>query len=110
MNDLNIEIGKRIAQLRREHHLTQEQLAEMLDISVKHCSAVERGISSLSTEKYISLCNIFNTSLDYLIRGYPFDYSCQIPPFLNELFCNADEKELKLLKEYCALYTKIRKL
>ena len=103
-------IGSTIKRLRREKNITQEQLAEMLDISVKHCSAVERGISSLSTEKYISLCNIFNTSLDYLIRGYPFDYSCQIPPFLNELFYNADEKELKLLKEYCALYTKIRNL
>ena len=53
MNVLYQEIGGRIQELRRLHHLTQEDLAEKLDVSVKHISSVERGTSSLSLEKLI---------------------------------------------------------
>ena len=48
MENLYAQIGQRIVQIRRSNNLTQYQLAEMLDISVKHCSAIERGKSSLS--------------------------------------------------------------
>ena len=101
-------VGERITQLRKEHHLSQEQLAEKLDISVKHCSAVERGVSSLSIEKYVELCDLLNTSLDYIIRGYSSDVLSKMPPSLIETYSKANEKELKILKEYHELYLKIR--
>ena len=47
MENLYAKIGQRIVQIRHANNLTQYQLAEMLDISVKHCSAIERGKSSL---------------------------------------------------------------
>lgn len=53
------EMGARIAALRKENAITQEKLAEILDISVKHCSEVERGVSSLSLEKLIYLSDFF---------------------------------------------------
>lgn len=88
--------------------MTQEQLAEELDISVKHCSAVERGVSSLSTEKYIELCDLLDTSLDYIIRGYSDNILNRMPPSLIEIYANADENELKVLNEYYEMYLKIR--
>ncbi len=108
MNNLNEEIGKKISQLRKEHHMTQEQLAEKLDISIKHCSCVERGMTSLSLERLIDLCNIFDTSLDYLVRGYTAEKSSKIPPSLIELFSCSDENELSILKEYWHIYLKIK--
>lgn len=108
MNNLNEEIGKRISQLRKEHHLTQEQLAERLDISIKHCSCVERGMASLSLERLIDLCDVLDTSLDYLIRGYSEDGNSKIPPSLIETFSCSNERELSLLKEYWNLYLKIK--
>lgn len=108
MAELNTFIGERIAKLRKEHHMTQEQLAEELDISVKHCSAVERGVSSLSTEKYIELCDLLDTSLDYIIRGYSDNILNRMPPSLIETYANADENELKVLNEYYEMYLKIR--
>ena len=48
--DLNTSIGSRIAKLHKEQSMTQKQFAEKLDISIKHCSSVERGLSSLSLE------------------------------------------------------------
>ncbi len=45
MLELHKRIGKKIATLRKENSMTQEQLAEKLSITVKHCSSVERGLS-----------------------------------------------------------------
>jgi transcriptional regulator with XRE-family HTH domain len=110
MNNLNVDIGKRIALLRKERNLTQEQLAEKLDISIKHCSCVERGVSSLSLEKFIDLCEILDTNLDYLIRGKT-SYGIQhIPETVIRLLSNDNEKEASVLKEYLSLYSKIRQL
>jgi len=36
--------GNRLKAFRTEHHLTQRELAEMMDISVNHVSVLERGI------------------------------------------------------------------
>ena len=67
---LYADIGFRIKELRRIHHMTQDQLAEFMDISIKHMSSVERGMSSLSLEKLIQICEVLDCSLDYLIIGY----------------------------------------
>lgn len=56
MENLYAKIGQRIVQIRHANNLTQYQLAEMLDISVKHCSAIEpRQIQSLIRENDRSL-------------------------------------------------------
>lgn len=110
MYNLNEEIGKRIVALRKEHHMTQEKLAEELDISIKHCSAVERGYASLSLERFMDLCDLFDVSLDYIIRGESPDGINKVPPSVIEIFCKADAQEAVLLREYWNLYQKIRKL
>lgn len=110
MNKLNKDIGQRISVLRKQQHMTQEQLAEQLDISVKHCSCVERGLSSLSLEKLIDLCEILDTNLDFLIRGETFDALPKLPPSFVTLLENAGEKEQQLLIEYLSLYSKIRNI
>ena len=58
---LNVQIGKNIAALRKSQKMTQEELAEELNISIKHCSSVERGKSCLSLEKW--LVEILNATL-----------------------------------------------
>lgn len=67
-NLLYVQIGKNIAKLRKGHDMKQAQLAKLLHISIKHCSSVERGRSSLSLEKMVTLCRFFDVSLDSLIR------------------------------------------
>lgn len=103
MSTLNNKIGTRITDLRKKASLTQESLAEKLDISVKHCSEVERGLSRLSLEKLIQTADLFDVSLDYLVRG-----KSAIPPTVIELFQNQDAKEQQLLTEYLILFHKIR--
>lgn len=100
-NPLYQQIGKNIAALRHSQKMTQEQLANLLHISVKHCSAVERGKSCLSLEKMVTLCHIFHVSLDYLIEGKnPSD--SKVPAYVADLFEHAgpeqQEKLIRLLK------------
>ena len=54
MENLNKNIGERIAKLRKESNITQAQLAEKLNISIRHCSSIECGNARLSIEKLIS--------------------------------------------------------
>lgn len=69
MNDTYRDIGKRVAEVRRANKLTQNNLAEKMDICTKHCSYVECGKSTFSLEKMIKFCDMFDVSLDYLVRG-----------------------------------------
>ena len=99
MLELYKRIGKKIATLRKENSMTQEQLAEKLSITVKHCSSVERGLSSLSLEKLIYVADLFDVSLDYLVRDFSDEEQEYIPQICLELFKDADNKERLLLKE-----------
>lgn len=110
MNSLYIDIGNRIAKLRHENRLTQAQLAEKLDISVKHMSESERGLTCLSMEKLVLLCEILSTDMDYLIRGIDHREKAEadIPNYIVELFRSDDDSQKQLLQEYFLLFKKIR--
>ena len=57
-------IGKRIAEYRRKKGLTQETLAEMIDVSAHYLSALERGIYNIKLETLVKILNILNCSAD----------------------------------------------
>ncbi len=110
MENLNTSIGNRISQLRKRQGLTQEKLAEELDISLKHVSEVERGISSLSLEKLIDAGKRLDCTMDYLILGdEKKDGTGSLPASILSILSSNDEREKELLLEYINLYTKIRR-
>ena len=109
MQNLHLAIGSRISGLRRLNGMTQEQLAEKLDITVKHVSSVERGQSSLSLEKLVDLSEILNCSLDYLILGKESsDANNHIPSFVSEIYQNGTEEEKSLLTQYLMFYKRLK--
>ena len=110
MQNLNEEMGQRISALRKKHHMTQEVLAEKLDISIKHCSSVERGFASLSLERLIDCCNIFDTSLDYLIRGESAERLTRVPDMVVDFYQNSSVEEQALMTDYIHLFKKIQNL
>ena len=112
--NLNTSIGTKITYLRKSNNLTQEQLAEKLDISIKHCSAVERGLSCFSLEKLIEVSNLFDVSLDFLVKDSYYNNessSCicdKLPFSVANTLRSGNENEIRLLREYLSLYTKLR--
>ncbi len=104
------DIGKRVSSLRKRNGMTQENLAELLDCSVKHISHVERGTALLSLEKCIFLSDYFHCSLDYLLRGKdPENVANALPSHIIEILRSKNNAERDLLLAYLNLYSRIRK-
>lgn len=60
--------GEKITIIRKENNLTQEQFAEMLNVSRQSVSKWELGTSFPDTEKLIRISKLFSCSLDYLLK------------------------------------------
>ncbi|WP_428909953.1 helix-turn-helix transcriptional regulator [Niallia sp. Krafla_26] len=61
-------LSEKMKKLRAENHLTQEQLAEELQVSRSTISSWETGRSYPDLEMVIEICDRFNVSLDFLLR------------------------------------------
>lgn len=64
-----MEIGKRIKELRVGKHLSQEALANELNVSRQAVTKWENNTSKPSTANLLALCKIFDISLDELVSG-----------------------------------------
>ena len=69
MSDFRVEMGIRMKEQRKRLHLTQELMAEKLNISIKHYGSVERGLAGLSLENLVEVSDILGVGLDYLVKG-----------------------------------------
>lgn len=62
-------IGVRIVERRKELKLTQEQIAERMNVSDQMISNIERGNKAIRIDNLIKLCDILKTSTDYILTG-----------------------------------------
>ncbi|MBQ8689633.1 MAG: helix-turn-helix transcriptional regulator [Clostridia bacterium] len=58
------EIGKRVQEYRKKKKLTQEELAEILEISTNHLSALERGMYNIKLDLLVQIINALDCSAD----------------------------------------------
>lgn len=65
---MNIEIANRLLEYRKKSGLSQEELAEKLNISRQSVSKWERAESSPDTDNLIELAKIYNVTLDDLLN------------------------------------------
>lgn len=63
-------MGQRIGARRRELHLTQEQLAEKMGVSLQMISNLELGKKAIRPENLVKLCDILSVSADYILFGW----------------------------------------
>lgn len=61
--------GANLQNLRKKHNLSQEQLAEKLDVSRQAVSKWENGSSYPEMDKLIIISELFNVDIDLLIKG-----------------------------------------
>ena len=62
-------LSKQIIALRKKSGLSQSQLARKLNISASTAGMYEQGRRTPSLDVLISMANLFDVSLDYLITG-----------------------------------------
>ena len=63
-----IAIGSRIKEAREQAHLTQEELAEIVDISPTHMSVIERGVKTPKLDAFVKIANALHLSADALLQ------------------------------------------
>lgn len=61
-------IGSRIKMAREKQHLTQEDLAAIVDLSSTHISVIERGVKPPKLETFINIANALDVSADTLLQ------------------------------------------
>lgn len=62
-------MGQRIRAKRLEMCLTQEKLAEMVEISPSHVGEIERGTSICSLAVIVNIASVLHLNLDNLVKG-----------------------------------------
>lgn len=63
------DMGKRIAERRKELSMTQENLAETIGLSLQSVSCIELGKKGVRPENLIKICDALDVSADYLLCG-----------------------------------------
>ena len=76
--------GCRLKEMRKERGLTQEQLAEALNISTPHLGNIEIGKRGISVDLLMEVSEVLNVSVDFLIRGTD-STTQQIKPLLAQI-------------------------
>ena len=68
-----MDFPEKLLTLRKANNLTQEQLAEKLEISRQSVSKWESGQATPELEKIVTLSAIFNVTTDYLLKSSEID-------------------------------------
>ncbi len=63
------QIGRRICERRQALGITQEKLAEQMDVSIQMISNLERGNKEVKVSNLIKLSEILDVSSDYILTG-----------------------------------------
>lgn len=96
-------LGMRIRQERLKQNLTQEQLAEKLNVSTTYIGFIERGERTLTLAKLVDLANILHVSVDYLLLdSVPTQAAAQEQLWI-QILSSATEKEQELILEMAKL-------
>lgn len=61
------EFGQRLRELRKERHLTQKEMAEMLARTDRHYQDMEAGKINIPGLTLIKLADFFDVTIDYLV-------------------------------------------
>lgn len=93
-------IGVRIVERRKELKLTQEQIAERMNVSIQMISNIERGNKAIKIENLLKLCDILKTSTDYILTGKRTNNDYDNLASKISLLTESDYKMIEMLVDY----------
>ena len=98
------EVGKRSRQARTDKHLSQSELAELIQISPSHLSDFENGKTKISLDIFMRLTEALQVSADWLLQtNIPQVNEIQTLEFSELLSdCSSSEAQsiIKLVKDF----------
>ena len=102
--DIKKELGEKIKRIRKQRGLTQNQLAELVDISPRNLSNIELGINFVKAETLDNIIESLNISTEELFANNHIktknELICEIDKFINKAKDDIKtlEKIYKILK------------
>jgi transcriptional regulator with XRE-family HTH domain len=97
-------IGRRIKAAREKKQLTQEQLAELVDLSTMHVSVIERGVKLPKLETLINIANVLDVSADVLLQDVINNraeiFSSEASTLINKLSQEDQRRVLAALRSF----------
>lgn len=90
-------IGGRLKKARLEKRLTQEKVAEQIDVSVAFLSRIERGSSHINLKRLSEICSILGVTEGYILNGTSINSQKYLDSEFNELLTNCSKEKQKLI-------------
>ena len=104
---LNVEVGRRIREIREYQHFTREQLSEKANISIQFLSDIENGYKSMTVLTIINLAKALNISTDYLLLGKStLDEKNENDKIIHNLLYSLPEEKKQSIEELIRLFIK----
>lgn len=99
--EINILIGEQIKLAREQAKMTQEQMAERVEVSPQFVSDLERGVVGISVATLKRVCMVLGVSSDQILFGYE---SKDRGTVLHEKCKSLSEKQFAILIEIIEKY------
>lgn len=94
--DYNI-IGERLKKARLSKGLTQENLAESLNISIAYLSRIETGTTKINLKRLNEICKLLDISESEILSGVSDDSNNYLNNDLNDLLKNCSPEKQRLI-------------
>lgn len=98
--EINIFIGEQVKKARESAKLTQERLAEKIDVTPQYISDLERGVVGISIQTLKTLCTELCVSSDQILFGTESQNIAAVSHKLNTL----SEKQIFILSDIISKY------
>ena len=92
-------IGKWIKIARIKADLTQEKLAETIELSPTHLSNIETGTTRVSLTTIVSLANALSVSVDDLLCDSVIKSKIQFEKDIKGILEDCDDYEIRIIKD-----------
>jgi len=100
--DYNV-IGARLKKARKEQKITQEALAEQLDVSVAFISRIERGNSKVNLRRLSEICHILGVSEGEILNGSSDVSSVYLADEFSQILDSCSPEKQKLIYKIATL-------
>lgn len=90
-------IGQRLKKARQNKKITQETLAEKLDLSVAFLSRIECGSSQISLKRLDQICEILGINTGHILEGTSTNSKNYLNKDFSELLANCPQDKYKLI-------------
>lgn len=94
--DYNI-IGERLKKARIDKNMTQEKLAEQIDVSVAFLIRVERGTSHINLKRLTQICEILGVSEGSILNGVSSNSDNYLASEFNNILNSVSSDKQKLI-------------